>query len=60
MTVSMSVRLQAGLGQRLRGGPRAHRHDRVVLAAEPALGDADPGADPLVVGVHDLREIVRW
>ena len=32
--------------------------DRVVLAGEPAFGDADPAADPLVVGVHDLRQFV--
>ena len=52
------LRLRSGLGHGLGGGARAHRDDGVVVATETALRDADPGADPLVVGVHDLREIV--
>ena len=50
--------LQPRLGQGLRTGPGAHRDDGVVLAGEPPLGDPDPAADPLVVGVHDLRQLV--
>src|SRR3954454_12411480 len=42
----------------LAGGGDRHLHEGLVLARPTALGDADPGLDPLVVGVHHLGELV--
>ena len=58
MTASRSVGEQAGVGEGLRAGVRAHRDDAVGLRAEAALDDPDPAADPLVVGLDALRELV--
>ena len=48
---------EAGVGQRLLGGGGGHVGDRLGVG-DPPLGDADPVADPLVVGVDDLGEVV--
>src|ERR1700712_6010357 len=51
-------RLQTRLGQRFCAGPGTHRDDGVVHPGKAPLGDPYPAADPLVIGVHDLRELV--
>ena len=48
---------QAGVGQRLAGRGGGHVGDRLAVG-DPAGGDADPVADPRVVGVDDLGEVV--
>src|SRR5690606_34320376 len=48
---------EAGAGQRLLGRGRGHVRHRLV-SRYPAFDDPDPGADPLVAGVHDLRQVV--
>src|SRR5215213_2831899 len=49
---------QAAGGDRLATGGDGHLDEGLVLAGPPALGDADPALDPLVVGVHHLGEVV--
>src|SRR5829696_5739895 len=48
---------QAAGGQRLAAGADRHVNHRLVRAGDPAAGDADPAADPLVVGVHPLGQL---
>ena len=60
MTVSISVGVSpASLTARAPGVAGHVDQQRVLLGDAPAL-DADPLADPLVVGVHALRRGRRW
>src|SRR3954463_4746874 len=52
------VGVQAAGRDRLATGRDRHLDEGLVLAGPAPLGDADAGLDPLVVGVHDLREFV--
>ena len=56
-TRSMSAAVRPGVGQRLAGGGGGHVGDRLAVGDAPG-DDADPVADPLVVGVDHLGEVV--
>src|SRR5439155_24320269 len=48
---------EPGVGQCLTGGGGRHVRDRVGVR-DPPGDDADPVADPLVVGVDHVRQVV--
>jgi len=50
--------VQAGVRDRLVGGAPGHLVDLLVRGRDPALADADPALDPLVVGLDHGRELV--
>src|SRR5580700_2306609 len=49
---------QAAGGQRLAARVDRHVGDGLVRARDPAAGDADPAADPLVIGIHHGGDLV--
>jgi hypothetical protein len=51
------VRRQSAVGQCLAAGRDRHLDQRLVVRGPAPLRDADPGPDPLVVGVHHRLEL---